>query len=312
MAERTTLALFAKRADLSFMRPLLEKADPALDIVTWPDARCAEATVAVGWEAPEGIYAQMPKLRLVHALAAGVDNLALGHDLGNARLCRVVDPGLAGGMLQYVLWSVLYFHRKFDEVLANQPKKAWNRLPPPTPAGKFRVGLMGLGELGGHIASVLPALGYTVLGWSRSPRKIDGVQTFHGEEGLTPFLAQTDALVCLVPLTPETHGILSRRVFDALPEGAALVHVGRGEHLVEQDLRNALASGRLRGAVLDVFAQEPLPTDNPLWDAPGVVVTPHMASMADWGVVASQIAANIRRLNKGEPLANEVDLARGY
>jgi glyoxylate/hydroxypyruvate reductase A len=312
MTERTTLALFARRADLSFMRPLLEQADPTLDIVTWPDPRCAEATVAVGWEAPEGIYAQLPKLKLVHALAAGVDNLVLGHDLGQARLCRVVDPGLADGMLQYVLWSVLYFHRQFGKVLVNQLRKAWDRLPPPTPASKFRVGLMGLGELGGHIAGALPRLGYTVTGWSRSPRKIEGVETFHGEAGLTPFLAGTDALVCLVPLTPETRGILSRRVFDALPEGAALIHVGRGEHLVEQDLRDALASGHLRGAVLDVFAQEPLPADNPLWDTPGVVVTPHMASMADWGVVAAQIAANVARLRRGEPLANEVDLSRGY
>ena len=312
MAERTTLALFARRADLSFLRPLLEKADPTLDIVTWPEPRCAEATVAVGWETPEGIYAQMPKLRLVHALAAGVDNLVIGQELGGAQVCRVVDPGLADGMLQYVLWSVLYFHRKFDQALAEQSRKVWNRLPPPTPAGRFRVGLMGLGELGGHIAAVLPRLGYTVCGWSRSPRRLGGVETYHGEEGLTPFLARTDVLVCLLPLTQQTRGILSRRVFDALPEGAALVHVGRGEHLVEEDLQEALASGRLRGAVLDVFAQEPLPVDNRLWDTPGVVVTPHMASMADWNVVVAQIAANVDRLRRGVPLHHRVDLARGY
>jgi glyoxylate/hydroxypyruvate reductase A len=171
---------------------------------------------------------------------------------------------------------------------------------------------MGLGELGGHIASVLPRLGYTVLGWSRSPRRIEGVETFHGEDGLTPFLARTDALVCLLPLTASTRGILSRRVFEALPRGASLIHVGRGAHLVEPDLRDALASGQLRGAVLDVFAQEPLPADNPLWSTPGVLVTPHMASMADWRVVAAQIAANVERLRRGEPLAHEVDLARGY
>lgn len=312
MSERTTLALFARRADLSFLRPLLEQADPTLDIVVWPHPRCADATVGVGWEAPDGVYAQMPRLQLVHGLAAGVDNLVLGHDLGRAAVCRVVDPGLADGMLQYVLWSVLYFHRGFGPVLADQPRKAWNRLPPPLPAARFRVGVMGLGELGGHIAAALPRLGYTVRGWSRSPRRIEGVQTFHGEGELDAFLAGTDALVCLVPLTAETRGILSRRVFDALPEGAVLVHVGRGEHLVQQDLLAALASGRLRGAVLDVFAQEPLPADNPLWDTPGVVVTPHMASMADWGVVVAQIAANIGRLRRGEPLANLVDLARGY
>jgi glyoxylate/hydroxypyruvate reductase A len=171
---------------------------------------------------------------------------------------------------------------------------------------------MGLGELGGHIASFLPRLGYTVSGWARSAREIRGVAVFSGEEGFEPFLAQTDVLVCLLPLTPQTRGILNARTFAAMPKGSTLIHCGRGEHLVEADLLAALDSGQLRGAVVDVFEQEPLPPENPLWQAPGVVVTPHMATMAAFDVVAAQIARNVAQLREGAPFFNQVDTARGY
>lgn len=149
-------------------------------------------------------------------------------------------------------------------------------------------------------------------GWARSAREIPDVEVFSGEEGFEPFLSQVDVLVCLLPLTPQTRGILNARTFAAMPEGGALIHCGRGEHLVEADLLAAIDSGRLRGAVIDVFEQEPLPPDNPLWNAPGVVVTPHMATMAAFDVVASQIARNVAQLRTGEPLFNQVDMARGY
>ena len=307
----TVLALFSRRHDLSFLKPQLEALDPSLDIVVWPDPRFREAEVAVGWEVPPGMYDAMPQLRLVHSIAAGADNIITGQDLRQAAVCRVVDPMLAEGMLQYVLWAVLLFHRKLDLALAQQQRRAWLRHPQ-TPAAASRVGLMGLGELGGHIATRLPGLGYTVQGWSRSPRQLPGVTTFSGEEGLQPFLASTDILVCLLPLTGATHGILNAQTFAALPRGAALVHCGRGEHLVEADLAEALASGQLRGAVVDVFEQEPLPAEHPFWTLPGLVVTPHMATMAAWDTVVGQIAGNVARLRGGQPLLNTVDLARGY
>lgn len=309
--ERTTLALFSKRHDLSFLKPLLEAADPALDIVIWPDPRCQDAEVAVGWEVPDNMYAQMPRLRLVHSIAAGVDNVIAGQSLGNARVCRVVDPSLAEGMLQFVLWAVLYYHRHIDAAFANQRLHKWER-PRQVPASGCRVGLMGLGELGGRIAAMLPTLGYAVNGWARTAREIEHVTTYSGEQGLAPFLATTDVLVCLLPLTDATRGILGRRVFDALPRGAALVHCGRGEHLVEPDLIDALGSGQLRGALVDVFEKEPLPPDNPLWSTPGVVLTPHMASMASFDTVAAQIALNVGQLRRSQPLFNAVDLAHGY
>lgn len=309
--QRTTLALFSKRHDLSFLKPLLEAADPTLDIVVWPDPRCKDAEVAVGWEAPDNMYAQMPRLRLVHSIAAGVDNVIVGLPPGQARVCRVVDPLLAEGMLQFVLWAVLYYHRGIDTAFANQPQHKWER-PRQVPASACRVGLMGLGKLGGRIVAMLPTLGYAVNGWARSAREIEHVTTYSGEEGLLPFLAHTDVLVCLLPLTESTRGILGRRVFDALPRGAALVHCGRGEHLVVPELIAALATGQLRGAVIDVFENEPLAADSPLWSTSGVVVTPHMASMASFDTVAAQIARNVGQLRTSQPLFNAVDLARGY
>jgi glyoxylate/hydroxypyruvate reductase A len=307
----TRVALISQSANLAYFGPLLQAAAPELDVVVWPDPAFREAEVAMCWNAPPGVYAQMPRLQLVHSIAAGVDNVVAGQDLRSLPVCRVVDPKLAEGMVQYVLWSVLYFHRSLDVAFANQRNAVWKR-PVQTPASQCRVGVMGLGKLGGAIAQQLIALGYTVNGWSRSAHAIDGMAMFTGPEAFDAFLAETDVLICVLPLTDATRGILGRRTFDKLPRGAAIVNCGRGEHLVANDLLGALDSGQLRGAVLDVFAHEPLAADDPLWRAPGVIVTPHMATMASSAVVAEQVAHNVRRLVAGEPLANVVDMGRGY
>ncbi|WP_326539780.1 2-hydroxyacid dehydrogenase [Pseudorhodoferax sp.] len=307
----TTVALISHVFDMSVMAAPLRAADPTLDLAVWPDPRCLQAEVAVCWAPPPGTYARMPKLRLVHGVAAGVDNLLQGQDLGGTPLCRVVDPGLAAGMEEFVRWGVTLYHREIDLALANQRDRRWLR-PVQRPAAEFRVGVMGLGELGGRIATLLLQAGYDVAGWSRSEKALPGVRTFAGDAELAAFAARCDALVVLLPLTAATRGILDRRLFDALPDRAALIHVGRGEHLVPADLIAALASGRLRGALIDVFASEPLPPDDPLWATPGVIVTPHMASMASFVTVGRQVAENIRRLQAGEPLLNVVDVARGY
>jgi len=307
----TVVALLSHSANLDFLRPLLQAADPSLDVVTWPDPRCLDAEVAACWNSPPGLYAQMPRLRLVHSIAAGVDNVVGEQELRDLPVCRVVDPMLAEGMLQFVLWGVLYFHRQLDLALAQQQRRQWKR-PQQTPASACRVGVMGLGEIGGHVVRRLPAMGYPVSGWSRTPREIEGVTMFAGQAQYDAFLAQTDVLVCLLPLTAQTRGILGQRTFDALPRGATLIHCGRGEHLVEADLIAALDSGQLRGAVVDVFENEPLPQDHPLWTTPGVVVTPHMATMATFDVTVQQIVRNIAQLKAGAPLFNQVDLTRGY
>ncbi|MGJ7486021.1 2-hydroxyacid dehydrogenase [Variovorax sp. LT2P21] len=311
MTAPTVVALLSHTAKLDFLRPMLVAANPSLDVVTWPDPRCFDAEVAVCWNSPPGVYAKMPRLRLVHSIAAGVDNVVAEQDVSALPVCRVVDPMLAEGMLQFVLWGVLHFHRKLDQAMASQRIQQWKR-PLQTPASSCRVGLMGMGELGGHIASRLPLLGYPVSGWARTPREIPDVTMFSGDAGYLDFLAQTDVLVCLLPLTAQTRGILGERTFSALPKGAALIHVGRGEHLVEDDLVAALGSGQLRGAIVDVYEKEPLPADHPLWTTPGLVVTPHMATMATYDVVVQQVVRNIAQMHEGAPYINQVDMARGY
>lgn len=307
----TKVALISQSAKLGYFGPLLQERVPDLDIVVWPDEGFRDADIAVCWNAPAGVYAEMPRLKMIHSIAAGVDNVVAGQDTRGVPVCRVVDPGLVKGMIEYVLWSVLYFHRRLDFAFANQREGKWDR-PPQAAAEQCRVGIMGAGNLGSAIARKLCEMGYQVSVWSRSRREIAGAQTFAGKAEMKAFLASSDVLICLLPLTSETRGILSKDTFDALPRGAAIVNCGRGEHLVVPDLLAALASGQLRGAVLDVFPSEPLAVDDPLWRTPGIVVTPHMASMASQSVVATQVADNITRLVAGHALHNEVDMQRGY
>jgi glyoxylate/hydroxypyruvate reductase A len=209
------------------------------------------------------------------------------------------------------LTAVLRHHREFDRFSRAQRRKEWSYAFPLGPAER-RVGVLGLGELGRAVASTLSAQGFPVAGWSRTAKEAEGITCFAGEAGLKPFLARTDILVCLLPLTAATRGILAAATFAALPQGAFVINVGRGAHLVEADLLAALASGQLAGATLDVFDQEPLPAASPLWDHPNVLITPHVASYCDPRTAADGVADNLRRLAAGEPLLNVVDRSRGY
>ncbi|QHI97216.1 glyoxylate/hydroxypyruvate reductase A [Xylophilus rhododendri] len=307
----THIALLSQTSKLEYLGPLLQAALPAAHCSVWPDPACLDAEVAVCWNTPPGLYEQMPRLRLVHSIAAGVDNILPGSSGTGLPVCRVVDEGLTRGMVEYVMWAVLHFHRGFDLALRQQRSHRWSR-PPLRPAGECRVGIMGLGALGRSVAARLLAEGYRVGGWARGAHAIDGVATHAGPTGLQDFLASTDILVNLLPLTDDTRGILGQALFSRLPQGACVVGCGRGEHLVAEDLIAALQSGHLRGAVLDVFPQEPLDAASPLWDMPQIVVTPHMATMASPAAVVRQVAENIRRLQGGQPLLNLVDAARGY
>jgi glyoxylate/hydroxypyruvate reductase A len=171
---------------------------------------------------------------------------------------------------------------------------------------------MGLGELGGDAARHLAILGFDTAGWSRSPRQVDGVTCFHGADGLAAFLARTEILICLLPLTDATRGIVNADLLAGLPEGATFINAGRGGHVVEADLLAALDSGQISEATLDVFQTEPLPEDSPLWAHPQVTVTPHIAAFSDPRALVDQVAENIRRDLAGEPLINTVDPERGY
>ena len=312
-----TLLLCSATDDLSDLHPLFcqeaARRMPGLQVRLWPDMPDpAEVEAVAGWYPPAGLMQSLPNLRLASSIAAGVD-----HVLGPAQprpevpVCRIVDPGLAAGMAEYVLWSVLYYHRALDQAAQQQAQRLW-KMPVQKAAHQTHVGLMGLGALGSHLARVLQAHGFTVSGWSRSAHAIDGVATYAGPDALGTFLQAPDVLVCLLPLTDATRGLLNRRLFANTKPGAALVHCGRGEHLVVDDLLQALDQGQLRGAVLDVFAQEPLPAASPLWAHPRVVVTPHMASGAQPAVIVGQILDNLQRVRSGQPALNTVDRSAGY
>jgi glyoxylate/hydroxypyruvate reductase A len=285
---------------------------PGLDFRAWPEAGdLAEIDLALVWRPPPGLLRSLPNLKAVLSLAAGVDAMLADPTLPDVPLCRLIDPSLTRTMSEFVLLQVLKYHRQLDVYARQQREGRW-RLDLPPPPSATSVGVMGLGELGADAASVLREHGFTVLGWSRTEKAIEGVACFHGEDGLGPFLAGSRILVCLLPLTAETRGILDAKLLARLPEGARLVNVARGGHLVEQDLIEALDRGHLAHASLDVFASEPLPPEHPFWRHPRIDVTPHAASYGLPESAAEAVAENIRRLQSGQPLLHVVDRARGY
>lgn len=308
----TTIVLVSKDQGLLVqLKAAFAEHAPDLDVVLPDSPAAAQAEVAACWHPPAGSLSKLPRLRLIHSVAAGVDHLAADASAPQVPVCRVVDPDHRLGMTEYIRWTVLHYHRDFYRVIAQQRHKEWLRHPQRL-ARDFRVGVMGLGSLGAAIATDLAGAGYDVRGWSRSPHELDGVACHHGEQQFSSFLNGLDLLVNLLPLTDATRGILCAATFSQLARGAAIVNGGRGQHLVIDDLERALSEGKIRGAVLDVFEFEPLPAEHPLWSMPGVVVTPHMASAASHACIARQVAENARRLVNGETLINLVDPSLGY
>lgn len=264
------------------------------------------------WRAPPGTAARFPQLKAVLSLGAGVDAILADPSIpAGLPVIRMVDEALTQGMSEYVLWQVLRYHRREPELAAAQRGRRWTPVAAPL-AGERCVGIMGMGELGGAAARRLAGCGFRVKGWGRSAREVAGVATFHGAAQLDAFLAGVEILVCLLPLTPETAGILSARLFAALPRGAVLVNAARGEHLVEGDLLAALAAGRIAGATLDAFRAEPLPPDHPFWSHPAITVTPHIASLTRPASGARSLVAEMRRILAGDAPLHAARRDRGY
>lgn len=315
-----TLLLCSETDDLSGLCGDFEAAAardcPGLRVRCWtPDTSAAElqGVVAIaGWFVPLGLPARLPRLRLLASIGAGVEHLLRDPALPpDVPVTRIVDPAQARGMAEYVLWAALHFHRDLDRLLTQQARREW-RMPAQRPASAYRVGIMGLGAMGAEVARTLAAHGFDVHGWARRTAALDGVTTWAGPEAMRPFLAGLDMVVSLLPLTPETRNLFNTDWFAALKPGAVFVNCGRGEQLVVPALQDALRSGHLRAAVLDVFEHEPLPADDPLWTEPGVVITPHMASSASAEVIAGQIVENTARALVGQAPLNAVDRQRGY
>ncbi|MGJ4943437.1 2-hydroxyacid dehydrogenase [Bradyrhizobium sp. HKCCYLS1011] len=285
---------------------------PELPFRLWPDVgEPKDVRYLAAWMPPEDVGTAFPNLELIFSVGAGADQFDLSKLPPHIPLIRMMEPGIAESMVEYVTMAVLALHRNLVNYIAQQREQSWHEIRI-TPAAKRRVGVMGLGMLGQAVLDRLTSFGFPLAGWSRSPRTIDGVDCYAGADALPDFLAHTDILICLLPLTEETRGILNQALFARLPRGASLVNVGRGGHLVEADLLAALSQGMLSAAVLDVAEREPLPADHPFWNHPRILLTPHIASMTSPAAAVDYVLDTIARHHRGEALPGRVDRDRGY
>ena len=271
---------------------------------------------AATWKPPAGLLAGLPNLEVIFNLGAGVDALMADHTRPDIAIVRLVDDDLTWRMGEWVTLQVLTHHRRALMYLEQQRRHQWRDVRPQPIARQVRVGFMGYGVLARHAAGLLQAIGYSVHAWTRHDRAAD-VPITAGQDRLAGFLAATDVLVCLLPLTEETRGLLDHRLVDGLARDGALgrpvlINAGRGGLQNAADIRAALEDGRLSGASLDVFETEPLPADDPLWDAPNLVITPHNSAISDPDAVAAYVTRQIRRYEDGAGLENIVEPGRGY
>ena len=285
---------------------------PDIEWRAWPDVgNPADIDYLAAWQAPENLEVALPNLKVLFALSAGVDQLDLSRLPPDLPVVRLLDPGISQGMCEYACLSVLSLHRDMLSYRQQQRDGVWqaHRV---MPAAKRRVGVLGLGLQAQHILSRLQPFGFALSGWARSQHRIEGIACYAGAEQLPVFLAQCDILLCVLPLTEATEGILNRALFAQLPRGAALINMGRGAHLVEQDLLDALDSGQLSGAVLDVLREEPAAPDHPFWSRPDILLTPHIAAMTQPESAFPGLLENIRRYERGEKMLGQVDRHQGY
>jgi glyoxylate/hydroxypyruvate reductase A len=294
-------------------RPLLGRLMPEHEIRYWPEiGDTAAIDYALVWQPEPGLLASLPNLKLIFGLGAGVDHLLRDPLMpSGVPIVRLVDPYMTDAMSEYVALSVLRLHRQDLDYLSQQRAGIWEEREQKN-AAERSVGILGFGTLGQDAGRKLMGLGFDVAGWSRGAKEVPGFPTYSGPAGLDALLARSEILVCLLPLTAETTGILNAAAFARLPRGAMLVNAGRGGHLVEQDLIPALDSGQLSGAVLDVVREEPLPPGHPFWRHPRIILTPHIAAETHPPTAAPIIREAVRAYEAGRPVANLVDPTRGY
>ncbi|MGH8688326.1 MAG: 2-hydroxyacid dehydrogenase [Burkholderiales bacterium] len=303
------LLFAAEKEKPDFWFPLLQKALPADRFHAWPDVNGGDIDLAIVATHPRGTFAGLGKLKLIQSLWMGVENIVADPDLPRGvPVARLIDPGMVNAMGETVIAHLLDWHRHLYLYRRWQGEKLWKRRRQFLPSDRT-IGILGLGELGSAVAARLLAMGFNVAGWSRRPKSLAGVRC---TTDLDALLAQSDAVVCLLPLTPNTRGILDARAFAKIREHGCVINVARGGHLVASDLLAALDSGHLAHAYLDVFDPEPLPADSPLWAHPGITVTPHIAALSEPRTSVGKIAENVERVRRGELPRNLVDFAAGY
>lgn len=290
---------------------------PDRDIRAWPDiGNPADITFAAVWKQPPGVLAGLPNLKGIISLGAGVDHVFADPSLPDVPVARVIDADLTTRMSEWVVMHALIHLRQqrlYDEL---QRRGEWRDMRPAPAAAELRVGVMGLGVLGQDAARKLQVMGFTVAGWSRTEKQIEGLETFSGD-ALDAFLARTDLLVVLMPLTPQTRGLLNRDLFHKLARDGVfgapiLMNAGRGGLQVETDILAALDEGVLRAATLDVFETEPLPAASPLWNHPRVTITPHNSAISDEDAVGRFVLRQVERAERGLPFETPVDRLRRY
>jgi glyoxylate/hydroxypyruvate reductase A len=293
-------------------RDTFEEQLPDLEIRVWPDAgKLADIEYLAFMHPDFASLPTFPNLKVMFSRSAGVDSFINHPNLPKAPLCKVEPSGGDPMMTEYVVMHVLRLHRDMPGYQAAQANREWRRTTIVRP-GQRRVGFLGFGMMAKAPALVLKSLGFKVSAWVRNPREENDVPIWHGPDQLDPFLQQTDIAVCLLPLTKETDGIFCARTFAMMPRGAMLVNVGRGKHVVEKDLIDALDSGQLSYAALDALWPEPLPPTSPLWLHPKVTVMPHVARRPTVVQIVTEIVANIRSIQTGGRLLQEVDITTGY
>ena len=286
---------------------------PELNIYSYlEDHPMQEIEVAMVWKHPPGIFKQYPSLKYIASFGAGVDFIFDDTEIPeDILITRVVDPILASDMSEFVIAAIFAHLKNFHRYRSDQLAGNWHPLPYRRIADK-RIGIIGLGALGLKLYEDLKVLGFNVIGWSNSTKYLDNVKTYTGAKERTDFLKKAEILVCLLPLTESTRGILNKELFSELPVGAYIINVARGGHLVDEDLIDMIDTDHLSGACLDVYHEEPLGEDHPFWRHPKIFMTPHIASVSDVESVVPQLLENYYRFKEGRPLINQVSTLRGY
>lgn len=285
---------------------------PQAAIRLWKGGDAAPADYAIVWKPPLAVLQNRPDLKAIFNLGAGVDAiLQYGEALPDVPLIRLDDAGMGVQMAEYVTHAVLRHFRRFDDYAAQAREARWTAHPP-RDKRDCTVGILGLGVLGSRIAAALAHFDFPLAGWSRKPKEMPGLACYHGPEMLDAFLRRSKVLVCVLPMTEATCGILNRHTLEKLPAGAYLVNVARGAHVEEDDLLALVRSGHLSGAMLDVFREEPLPPNHPFWREPNITVTPHVAALTLRDETVAQIAGKIAAIEQGLPVSGRVDRTKGY